>query len=124
MVIEYGILLINIVSVLLDNIGMEEIVLFNLNVQEIEFGILLHLNANVQEILNGIHKCVKLVKMDKYGIKLQEVVSVQEVQYGMIIFVELLNNVMEERCGSSKIGLVSVLLLQFGMETFVYQIHV
>ena len=62
--------------------------------------------------------------MDKYGIKLQEVVSVQEVQYGMIIFVELLNNVMEERCGSSKIGLVSVLLLQFGMETFVYQIHV
>ena len=124
MVIEYGILLINIVFVLLDNIGMEEIVLFNLNVQEIEFGILLHLNANVQEILNGIHKCVKLVKMDKYGIKLQEVVSVQEVQYGMIIFVELLNNVMEERCGSSKIGLVSVLLLQFGMETFVYQIHV
>ena len=124
MVIEYGILLINIVSVLLDNIGMEEIVLFNLNVQEIEFGILLHLNANVQEILNGIQKCVKLVKMDKYGIKLQEVVSVQEVQYGMIIFVELLNNVMEERCGSSKIGLVSVLLLQFGMETFVYQIHV
>ena len=124
MVIEYGILLISIVFVLLDNIGMEEVVLLNLNVQEIEFGILLHLNANVQEILNGIHKYVKLVKMDKYGIKLQEVVSVQKVQYGMIIFVELLNNVMEERCGSSKIGLVSVLLLQFGMETFVYQIHV
>lgn len=94
--IEFGTQFLNIVSVLIWNTGMEEAVLLSLFALEVEDGILIDLNAFVLEHQNGIQKNVKLVEMGKYGMNLLDNVYVQEVQFGIITFVELFNNVVEE----------------------------
>lgn len=107
--IEFGTQFLNIVSVLIWNTGMEEAVLLSLFALEVEDGILIDLNAFVLEHQNGIQKNVKLVEMGKYGMNLLDNVYVQEVQFGIITFVELFNNVVEEWCGSNKFGLANAL---------------
>ena len=72
---------------------MEEVVQFNLFVQEEDNGMQIDKNVIVH-LENGILNNVLYVLMDSYGMNLQENVYVLEAQSSTITHVESFNNVM------------------------------